>query len=161
MDMTKETTWGYKDLPDKPSTAYRRIADQIDFFDKRSKRNQNYYKYLKSITIIFAAIITASAAFPLPQWVIPVLGALIVILEGLMQLGSMLQNWLSYRNTCEALKHEKYLSLSKGGPYKDAEDIDQLLSERTEELLGKDRSTWITVQQDGHRKLARPTEKKS
>lgn len=149
----KLVTWGYRDLPENPPVAFVRIADQIDFFDKRSKQNQTRYKLLKFVTLLFSALVTVSGALTLPVWVVPMLGASIVVVEGLVQMNSMVQNWLAYRNTCETLKHEKYLALSKAGLYKEETDLDRLLSERTEEILGKDRSSWIAAQQDSHRKL--------
>jgi Protein of unknown function (DUF4231) len=42
------------------------------------------------------------------------------------------QNWLAYRGTAEALKHEQFLSLAAAGPYADAERADALLAERVE-----------------------------
>lgn len=153
MPEKNEVTWGYRDLPENPPVAFIRIANQIDFFDKRSKQNQIRYKRFKFITLLFSALVTVSGVLTLPAWLVPMLGASIVVVEGLVQLNSMVQNWLSYRNTCEALKHEKYLALSKAGPYKDESNIERLLSERTEEILGKDRSSWIAAQQNNHRKL--------
>jgi len=148
MSKTPQNSWGHRDLPDQPSVALKRIADQIDFFDKRSKQNQTRYKRLKTATIMFAAAITVSAAFSLPRWLVPTLGALIVVLEGIVHLNSMLHNWLAYRNTCEALKHEKYLHLSRAGPYAGIDDPEKLLAERTEDILNRDRSSWISVQKD-------------
>lgn len=148
------TTWGYKDLPENPAVAYRRLADQIDFFDKRSKQNQTRYKRLKFVTVLCAASVTASGAFSLPPWFISLLGLSIVVIEGVIQLNTMLQNWLSYRNTCEMLKHEKYLALSGAGPYEKAADSMKLLSERTEEILGTERTSWIAAQEDTKNRLS-------
>jgi hypothetical protein len=41
------------------------------------------------------------------------LGVLITVLEGLLHLNQYQQNWINYRSTCEALKHEKYIYLGK------------------------------------------------
>ncbi len=153
MTQNSAVTWGYRDLPENPSVPFRRIADQIDFFDKRSKQNQTRYKRFKFITLSFSVLITVSGTLPLHSWVVPMLGATIVVVEGVVQLNSMVQNWLSYRNTCESLKHEKYLCLSKAGPYKNDPEPERLLAERTEEILGKDRSSWLSTQQENQRKL--------
>jgi len=147
-----EVSWGYRDLPENPPVAFLRIAEQIDFFDKRSKQNQIRYKRLKFITLLFAALVTVSGAVTIPVWVVPLLGASIVIIEGVIQLNSMVQNWLSYRNTCESLKREKYLALSKAGPYSGEVDFARLLAERTEDILGKEHSAWIKTQEGSLRK---------
>jgi uncharacterized protein YdeI (BOF family) len=41
-------------------------------------------------------------------------------------------NWITYRSTCEALKHEKYLYLAKAGPYAAVIDAHVFLAERIE-----------------------------
>ncbi len=37
---SKRLGWGWKDIPDDAGIALRRLADQINFFDKRSKRTK-------------------------------------------------------------------------------------------------------------------------
>jgi hypothetical protein len=70
-----------------------------------------------------------------PTWVLGVLGALIAIVKGVQQLNQYHADWISYRSTCEALKHEKFLYLAKAGPYAVATDPRVLLAERIEALL--------------------------
>jgi hypothetical protein len=153
MTQKEGVTLGYRDLPDDAPVAFLRVADQIDFFDKKSKQNQTTYKLLKFITLFLAAVITVSGAVTLPGWVVPVLGASVVIVEGVIQLNAMVQNWLSYRNTCESLKQEKYLALSKAGPYMGENEPARLLAERTEAILGKERSSWTAAQEGNLQKL--------
>ncbi len=152
-----KTDWGRKDLPKNLSEdaeiTLNRLADQINFFNKRSKQNQNRYKWLKAFTFIAAAIVTASAALTLPVYVIPVLGAAIIFIESLLSMNSNQQNWLSYRKTCEALKHEKYLYLAKAGPYRDVDDARPLLAERIESVLNEDHEIWLNIQKEQAKRL--------
>ena len=50
--------------------------------------------------------------FPHFAFVVGVLGVLITILEGILQLNQYQQIWTMYRATSEALTHEKYLFLA-------------------------------------------------
>jgi hypothetical protein len=40
----------------------------------------------------------------------------IAVLEGVLHLNQYEQNWITYRSTCESLKHKKYVYLGKAGP---------------------------------------------
>lgn len=121
------------------------MADQIDFFGKRSKQNQNRYKWLKAGTFLAAAVISVSATIGLESWVPAVLGAAIFFMEGMLGLSASHQNWLVYRNTCERLKHEKYLFLAKAGSYRNVFEPEPLLAERLEEILSTDRGKWVAI----------------
>jgi Protein of unknown function (DUF4231) len=81
----------------------------------------------------------------LPPVVIALLGVAVVVGEGVEHLNQYLQNWLGYRATCEALKHEKFLFLGDAGPYGDTEDKRAHLAERIEELIGKEHAQWVSV----------------
>ncbi len=54
-----------------------------------------------------AVAVAASA----PGWVAAAIGALVAVIEGAQQLYKFQENWISYRSTCEALRHERYLYL--------------------------------------------------
>jgi hypothetical protein len=71
--------------------------------------------------VIIAALIPLMGLFPVPEpqseQVSAVLGLPVLIIEAAQQINQDPQNWISYRSTCEALKHEKYLFLAEAGPY--------------------------------------------
>jgi uncharacterized protein DUF4231 len=77
------------------------------------------------------------------------LGIFIVVLEGLQQLDQYHSNWISYRSTCEALKHEKFLYLAKAGMYATANDPHALLAERVESLVSQEHAKWASSQEQG------------
>lgn len=79
------------------------------------------------------------------------LGALIAILEGLQGLGQWHHNWISYRSTAEALKHEKFLWVAKAGVYATAENADRMLAERSESLISTEHASWVKVQEQAPR----------
>jgi Protein of unknown function (DUF4231) len=55
------------------------------------------------------------------------------------------QNWITYRSTAEALKHEKYLFLSMAGSYAASENAKALLAERVESLVSLEHARWTAA----------------
>jgi hypothetical protein len=90
-----------------------------------------------------------SPAVQVPTWIVGALGAAIAVIEGLQQLNQYHANWISYRSTCEVLKHEKYLYLGKAGPYIVAADARALLAERVESLVSQEHAKCASSQVAG------------
>ena len=86
------------------------------------------------------------------RWITGGLGLLITVLEGVLQLNQYQQNWVSYRSTCEALRHEKYVYLGKASPYSEAADPHALLAERVESLVSQENAKWLVARQDSKSK---------
>jgi hypothetical protein len=122
--------------------AFERLEDQLSWYDKKSIETQKWYKRLKISEIIAAAIIPFIAALDGFAILTGILGVLIVILIGIESLNHYHDNWISYRSTAEQLKHEKYLWLSKAGPYKDANNPEVMLAERVESLISREHAKW-------------------
>jgi uncharacterized protein DUF4231 len=137
------------------SPAWERLQDQIAWYDRKSQVNQSRFKLLKICQIVTAAAIPVAAGVSAPSWLVGGAGALIVVLEGLQQLEQYQQNWTSYRSTCEQLKHEQYLFLSKAGPYAAAPDPDALLAERVESLVSQEHAAWVANREEVNEKLER------
>jgi hypothetical protein len=126
-----------------------RLADQIDWYNRKSITNQNYFKRIKMLEILAAAIIPFLSAFTFSRmvWVTGGLGVLITVLEAMVHLNQYQQNWIAYRSTCESLKHEKYVYLGKAAPYAGTPDPHALLAERIESLVSQEHAKWASVQQ--------------
>ncbi len=127
------------------SPAFERLEDQLSWYDTKSMENQKWYKRLKVAEIIAAAIIPFAAGFEGLGILTGILGVLLVIFIGIQSLNQYHDNWISYRSTAEQLKHEKYLWLSKAGPYKDAKDPEVVLAERVESLISREHAKWETT----------------
>lgn len=138
------------------SVAWTRLLEQIDWYDRGSRRNQRWFKRLKMAQIILAAGIPVAAAASAPSVVVAVAGALIVVLESVQQLQQYQQNWTQYRATCERLKHERFLFATLAGPYGRAPRPAGLLAERTEGLVSQEQAAW-TSHQDEARRAGEPT----
>jgi hypothetical protein len=137
-----------------------RLEDQIDWYDKKSASNQSWFKRIKIIELIAAALIPLLAGFSTTSTqyttyyaiVTGGLGALIVLLESVQGLYQFQSNWISYRLSCEGLRHEKYLWLAKAGPYADAKDPGRLLAERVESLISTEHAKWVSAQEKAGKK---------
>jgi hypothetical protein len=132
-----------------PDPIIERLEDQIGWYDVRSRSNMRWYKRLKISEIAAAAMIPFLAASGIPRAVIAtgVLGILVTLFEGMLQLNQYHENWIRYRSTCESLKHEKYIFLANAGPYASVDKTRALLAERVESLVSQEHAKWATVQQ--------------
>ncbi len=146
-----------------------RIEDQINWYDAKSIKLQKTYKRIKVVEIVAAAFIPFLSALHIsdanPQAAqsfmaglaahIPftigtftaLLGVLITILEGVLQLNQYQKNWVTYRATCEALKHEKFTYIASAGVYASAANPYALLAERAETIGSQENTKWTSLQQ--------------
>jgi hypothetical protein len=120
-----------------------RLEDQIRWYDRRSRNSQITFKILKICTIAGAASVPALAGSSL-HTITAAIGVFIVVVEGVQQLYQFQANWIAYRSTCEALKHEKYLYLAKAGLYAAANDPHALLAERIESMVSQEHAKWAS-----------------
>jgi Protein of unknown function (DUF4231) len=134
------------------SPAEARLEDQIAWYDAKSQHNQRWFKLLKVCQIITAAAIPVAAGASAPAWLVGGAGALIVVLEGLQQLQQYQQNWITYRSTCERLKHEKFLFAARAGPYASSEP-EALLAERVESLVSQEHAAWVSQREEAARRV--------
>ncbi len=134
-----------------PDPIMDRLEDQIAWYGRKSLANHRYFNRIKLTEIIAAALIPFLAASRIPYAgvVTAGLGVLITVLEGMLQLNQYQQNWITYRSTSEALKHEKYVYLGNAAPYASAPDPHALLAERIESLVSQEHAKWASVQQQG------------
>jgi hypothetical protein len=126
--------------PDSDPT-WGRLKDQLDWYDRRSQAAQRAYKWVKVAQLLLAAGVPVAVASAAPGVLTALLGGLVVVLEGIQQLYQWQTNWVLYRATAEALKHERYLYLAQAGPYS-GRDRHRLLAERIEGLVSQEHAKW-------------------
>jgi hypothetical protein len=132
---------------DEPNSGYPRLESQIGWYDKRSGQAQTRYKWLKFTEIGCAVAVPLISQ--INGIVTAILGDMVVLLEALQAMNQWQHNWITYRSTCEALRHEKYSYLGRSGPYRDLDDVTakQALVERIESLISTEHSKWISRQE--------------
>lgn len=141
---------------DAGNPTLKRLEDQISWYDRKSRANQRWFKWLKAAEIIAAAAVPVAAGVAAPALLTGGLGAFIVVLEGLQGLNQFQHNWTTYRSTCEELEHEKYLWLAQAGPYATAANPDAMLAERIETLISSEHAKWVAAREKAEEEQRRP-----
>lgn len=123
-----------------------RLDDQIRWYSKKSAQNQKWFKKLQITSIIASAFIPFLSGYITETSIIlkvitGIMGLLVAAITATLSLYKFQENWLMYRTTCESLKHEKYLFLTRTDPYHVAEPF-PLLVQRVESLISKENTNW-------------------
>ena len=129
--------------------ALERLDDQLQWYERKSSSCQKWYTRLKTLTIVNASLIPILTGFMTGNFsriITSGLAGLVAVIEGLQQLHQFHSNWITYRSTCEALKHEKYLYLASAGHYAGVANARGLLVERVEALVSQEQSQWSSSQ---------------
>lgn len=134
-----------------------RLEDQLGWYGRKSAAAQQAYKRVKLGQLIVGAAVPVVAALQISAAITATLAAVVVVAEGVQQLYQWQTNWVLYRSTAEALKHEKYLYLAAAGPYT-TDDRNRVLAERLEGLVSQEHAKWTESRQKKHQTF--PTETK-
>lgn len=128
----------------EPDSGYARLESQISWYDSKSRSSQAWHKRATIGKVLLAAAVPLCALGELTI-AAAILGGLIVVFEAVQQLNQWQHNWVTYRSTCEALRHEKYTYLGRVGPYDDVTDeaAYKVLVERVESLISTEHSKWV------------------
>jgi len=139
-----------------PATPFEMVSKQSTWYGDSARTNQSRFMALKTSQIVIAAaipVVSVAAVGETQKWTNAVLGALIGIIEGILQLRRYQQNWLLYRATREALKREELLHTAKAGPYAGVADPDTLYFQRVDAITSGENTKWLSSQeQSGSKK---------
>jgi hypothetical protein len=122
-----------------------RVDRQIDWYNRKSENNQQWFRLLRIVEIVAAAAIPLLAAYadtiaPI-KLIVGGLGLLVAVIAGVLGVYQFQELWTGYRTICEALKQEKYLFLTKTPPY-DQGDPFPLFVQRIENTISKEHANW-------------------
>jgi hypothetical protein len=125
-----------------------RVEDQINWYEKKSALNKKLFLMLKVAETFLALLIPLLTGFIISgtntdpiKITIGLLGVIIAAIANLITLFKYQENWIQYRTMAELLKHEKFLFLSKAGPYKETNSF-PLFVERIENYLNRENTQW-------------------
>jgi hypothetical protein len=138
-------------------TSWERLEDQLAWYDRKSGSAQHAYKWVKLFQLVVGSAVPVAAALTAPAAITAVLAAMVVVAEGTQQLYQWHTNWILYRSTAEALKHEKFLYLAHAGPYAE-ENRSQVLAERLEGLVSQEHAKWTEARQETNQNTRKPGE---
>lgn len=131
-----------------------RLNWSIRWHTLAERQARRWYTAIKAVQIAAAAaipVLTATGGGSVAtRYLIAVLGALVVILEGIEQLKKYAQNALLWAQGKEALKHEYFLFRAQAGPYDGVADgqRNKLLATRTEQIIGQEVGRWAASRED-------------
>jgi hypothetical protein len=125
-----------------------RVLDQINWYDKKSCFNKKWFFGLKITEIILALFIPFLSGYvDNPEYhlkvAVGIIGIAVAAIAGLITLIKFQENWIEYRAVTESLKLEKFLFLSKAGPYKNDPGAYSLFVERFESLISASTQKWV------------------
>jgi hypothetical protein len=124
----------------------KRLDDQIAWYSTRSRANKRAFMTLRTVEIVAAALIPLLSGYVKQlsalQIVSGTLGLVVAVIAGLLGLFQFQENWVTYRSTTEALKHEKFLYLTRAEPY-DTDEPFRRLVQRVEGLISKEQAAWV------------------
>ena len=125
--------------------------------------NKKKYKILKSLEIFCSSLIPFLVLLgnnnSLYYYFTALSGVCISIVSAFNSLGKYHELWIEYRTTAETLKHEKYLYITKAGPYKNLkkEEAFKLLVERVESLISKENTRWTSYIENINKEIEKLT----
>jgi hypothetical protein len=123
----------------------QRLDSQAQWYDRRAANNQHWYRALRVLEVILASSIPLFSSLvpgsPPIGILVSVISVSIAIISGLLGLYKFQENWIEYRATAEALKHEKFMFLTRSGPYNGEPGL-PILVERVEGIIAKEGTAW-------------------
>jgi hypothetical protein len=135
-------------------TTLGRLDWSVQWHTLAELQAKRWYTAIKTVQIAAAAaipVLTATGGGSVAtRYLIAVLGALVVVLEGIEQLKKYAQNALLWAQGKEALKHEYYLFQAQAGPYAvdDGGQRNKLLAARIEQIIGQEVGRWAASRED-------------
>jgi hypothetical protein len=123
-----------------------RVDEQMLWYSRASGQAQKWWKGLRLVEVIVAALIPFAAAYasqqhPFAQVAVSLLGVVVAVITGVLGVYKLQENWTKYRTTAEALKREKFLLMTRAGPY-DGQNAEKEFVARIEGILGKESEAW-------------------
>jgi hypothetical protein len=144
--MEKDGAKGRESMMTPEQYMMDRVDDQLRYYERRSDNNQKWFRRLRIIEIVAAALIpflTGYAGQSITiQIIIGILGVAIAVSAGVMALYGFQENWTSFRATCAALRYRKILFNTQSAPY-DTADPFPLFLEDIESILANEQQQWV------------------
>ena len=126
-----------------------RFQQQLDWMSAKSEKNQVKYRTLRVMTLFCAISVPFLTGYVSDErWylkvVIGTLGVVIAFSEGLLSLYKYHDNWLTYRNSVNALNREKVMYDTQSGVYYKVspDDAFRTFVNNVENILANENSLW-------------------
>lgn len=131
----------------------KRVISQIKWYDKKSSKNQFWYKVFMIISIIMSACIPVLALMLdlshgiIIKIIITVLSSSTTCISAIIALYNYRELWIQYRTNCEILKSVLFRFFTRSGEFKDLEDTEiyDMLITSCENYIVKEFEAWGSI----------------
>ncbi len=129
---------------ERSSLAWHELEKSFEFFHAGAGANRVAHLGLRSVVLVAGALVPIIALTSANEIIVAVLGALVVVAEGVAQLTQVHDHWIRYRRTAEALRREALAFCTGTGAYQDVAELrrDQRLAARLLDVVGQENSAW-------------------
>jgi competence protein ComGC len=147
-----EFTWQRlgSELPPAPSPGdqedllWQEYQATFRWYDRAATRTRLSYTVLKVISLAVAATVPVLAAISAKAALTASLAAVVVIIEGIVQLFQLQTNWISYRASAEALRQQGFFYAAQVDPYNDPETRRERLATFLRGAMSKEGTDWAS-----------------
>lgn len=119
-----------------------RYNQEVKWYDGMSKSNKKRYELCQSSMIILSAV-TPILALTTNAWITAGVASILAVITNIQKVFKFQENWISYRTTCETLRHEKHFFDASCNEYEEVEDKEKLFIERVESLISRESTLWV------------------
>jgi Protein of unknown function (DUF4231) len=129
-------------VPTTSSNAKVILEEALTWYDKQASTNRLWYQFLRLAAIILAATVPVLTTSGAPSLATAIVGALIVVAEGIQQVFRFHDNYTTYRATWNYLTREQRLHMTHAGAFANNPDPDRTLAEHIDTILAEENSNW-------------------
>lgn len=127
---------------DEQDLLWKEYEAHFRWYDRAATRSRRAYAALKVASLTVAAAVPVVAALRAPAGVTATLAAVVVVVEGILQMFQLQTNWISYRATAEALRQQAFLYAAQVDPYNDPGTRRDRLATFLSSTTGRENTTW-------------------
>lgn len=131
--------------PGAPNDLGALYIEQLGYFDHQATKDRGRYVFLKLTEIAIAAAIPVVSLAWRSGLPAAILGALIALIEGMLNLLKLPERWVAYRKAAEQLRIEGLMWRTKSGRYANLDDPDQEFGRQLASILQQERSEWVAL----------------
>jgi len=134
-------------MTDDEFKSYRegRYAEALKYYDKKAIWNKRLYHICSIYVLVVSVAISPIVLLCKDRGQIftAILSPTVTLFAAIAGHFRFHENWLSYRATWDALKHQIHWHDSKAGFYAGQEDAHRFFVEQVEDLVSRERSEWL------------------
>ncbi len=145
-----------------------RLVAQMNWYDRKSSENKTKYKRIKRAESVIAALIPVVITFGafkiaqennlevFLQVIAALAGVALVIMNSFLELDEHHKLWKEYRVTCEMMRHERYMYMTRSEPYDEADAFPRLV-DKIEAILNSETQRWKQIDKKTDKKAKSST----